>query len=90
MQEVKSLKKTHPVKKGRTTVEAIDFEEDEAKKLELIKRYMGLKKNREVIKTLIYQKFDEIKLAEENMREQQISEARAMEYLKNFTCPLFE
>jgi hypothetical protein len=87
---VKRLKKKHTTKGGRKTVEAIDFEEDEAKKLELVKRYMGLKKNKEVIKALIFEKFDGIKLEEENLAKQRIAEEKAMEYLENFTCPLFK
>ena len=84
------MKKTHPVKKGRTTVEAIDFEEDEAEKLELVKRHMGLKQNKDVIEALILEKFDEIKLEEKNLAKQRIAEEKAMEYLENFTCPLFK
>ena len=55
------MKKTHPVKKGRTTVEAMNFEEDEAEKLELVKSHMGLKQNKDAIKALILEKFNEIK-----------------------------
>ena len=84
------MKKKYPVKEGRTTVEAIDFEEAEAEKLELVKKHMGLKQNKEVIKALVREKFGEIKLAEENLRKQQIAEAKAMEYLENFICPLCE
>jgi hypothetical protein len=51
---------------------------------------MGLKQNKEVIKALVLEKFGEIKLAEENLRKQQIAEAKAMDYSKHFTCPLFE
>jgi hypothetical protein len=81
------LKKEHPLKMGRRTVEAIDFEEAEVEKLELVKKRMGLRQNKEVIKVLILEKFGEIKLAEENMRKQQIAESKAMEYLENFICP---
>ena len=90
IEEVKSLKKTHPVKKGRTTVEAMDFEEDEAEKLELVKRHMGLKQNKDVIKALILEKFNEIKLEEKNLAKQRIAEEKAKEYSENFTCPLFK
>ena len=58
---MKSLKKPLPVKKGRTTVEAMNFEEDEAEKLELVKSHMGLKQNKDAIKALILEKFNEIK-----------------------------
>ena len=81
------MKKEHPLKEGRKTVEAIDFEEADAEKLELIKKHMGLKQNKDVIKALVREKFGEIKLAEENLRKQQIAEAKAMEYLENFICP---
>lgn len=84
------MKKKHLAKEGRKIVEVIDFVEAEAEKLELVKRHMGLKRNKEVIKALVFEKFDEIKLAEENRRKQQIAEAKAMEYLENFTCPLFK
>lgn len=84
------MEKKHPLKEGRKTVEVIDFEEDEAEKLELVKRYMSLKQNKEAIKALIFEKFDEIKLKEENHRKQQIAEEKAMKYLENFTCPLFK
>jgi hypothetical protein len=84
------LKKEHPLKEGRKTVEAIDFEEADAEKLELIKKHMGLKQNKDVIKALVREKFGEIKLAEENLRKQQIAEAKAMDYAKHFTCPLCE
>jgi long-subunit acyl-CoA synthetase (AMP-forming) len=87
---VKRLKKTNPVEKGGKTVEALDFEEDEAEKLELVKRHMGLKKNKDVIKALILEKFDEIKLEEKNLTKQRIAEEKAMEYSENFTCPLFK
>ena len=84
------MEKKHPLKEGRKTVEVIDFEEDEAEKLELVKRYMSLKQNKEAIKALIFEKFDEIKLEEENHHKQQIAEEKAMKYLENFTCPLFK
>jgi hypothetical protein len=87
---VKRVKKEYPLKEGSKTVEAINFEEAEAEKLELVKKHMGLKQNKDVIKALVLEKFGAIKLAEENLRKQQIAEAKAMEYLENFTCPLFE
>ena len=82
------MKKEHPSKEGRMTVEAIDFEEAEAEKLEVVKKHIGLRQNREAIKALILEKFGEIKLAEENLHKQKIAEAKAMEYLEKFTCPL--
>jgi hypothetical protein len=88
--EVKKLKKEYPANVGRKTVEVIDFEEAEAEKLELVKRYMGLKQNREVIKALICEKCDDIKLIAEKQRKRQIEEAEAMEYLEKgeYKCPM--
>jgi hypothetical protein len=59
------LKSKHPVKEGRTVEEA-DFEEAEVEKLEFVKSNMGLKTNKAVIKALIFQKFNEIKLRGES------------------------
>jgi hypothetical protein len=89
IEEVKKLKE-HPANVGRKTVEMIDFEETEAEKLELVKRHMGLKQNREVIKALICEKCDEIKLLEEAQRKRQIEEAKAMEWLEKgeYKCPM--
>ena len=53
------------MKEGRTVEEA-DFEEAEVEKLEFVKSNMGLKTNKEVIKALIFQKFNEIKLRGES------------------------
>ena len=83
------MKRKHRAKEGRT-VEEIDFEKAEVEKLKLVKRHMDLKTNREVIKTLIFQKFDEIKLKKENLAKQRIAEEKAISYLENFTCPLFK
>jgi hypothetical protein len=87
---VKKLKKEYPANVGRKIVEVIDFEEAEAEKLELVKRHMGLKQNKEAIKALISEKCDEIKLTEEKQRKRQIEEARAMEYLEKgeYSCPM--
>jgi hypothetical protein len=87
---VKKLKNEYPANVGRKTVEMIEFEEAEAEKLELVKRHMGLKQNKDVIKTLISEKCDEIKLAEEKQRKRQIEEAKAMEYLEKgkYECPM--
>jgi hypothetical protein len=85
IKEVKKLKKGDPKK-----VEMIEFEEAEAEKLELVKRHMGLKQNKEAIKALIFEKCDEIKLLEEKQRKRQIEEAKAMEYLEKgeYECPM--
>jgi long-subunit acyl-CoA synthetase (AMP-forming) len=86
---VKKLKE-YPANVGGKTVEMIDFEEAEAEKLELVKRHMGLKQNKEAIKALISEKCDDIKLTEEKQRKQQIEEAKAMEYLEKgeYKCPM--
>jgi hypothetical protein len=51
---------------------------------------MGLKQNKEVIKALICEKCDEIKLLEEKKHQRQIEEAKAMECLKKgeYKCPM--
>jgi hypothetical protein len=90
IKEVKKLKKEYPANVGRKIVEMIEFEEAEAEKLELVKRHMGLKQNREVIKALICEKCDEIKLLEEEQRKRQMDEAKAMEWLEKgeYKCPM--
>jgi hypothetical protein len=87
---VKKLKKEYAANVGRKTVEVIDFEEAETEKLELVRRHMGLKQNKEAIKALISEKCDDIKLKEEKQRKQQIEEAKAMEYLEKgeYKCPM--
>jgi len=87
---VKKLNKGYPANVGGKTVETIEFEKAEAEKLELVKRHMGLKQNKEVIKALICEKSDEIKLLEEKKRKRQIEEARAMECLEKggYKCPM--
>jgi len=50
----------------------IDFEETEVEKLEFVKSHMGLKQNREVIRALIFEKCDDIRLTEEKQRKRQI------------------
>jgi hypothetical protein len=90
LKEVKKMKKEYSANVGRKTVEMIEFEEAEAEKLELVKRHMGLRQNREVIKALICGKCDEIKLLEEKQRKRQIEEAKAIEYLEKgeYKCPM--
>jgi len=77
---------------GGKIVEVIDFEEAEAEKLELVKRHMGLKQNKEAIKALIAEKCAAIKLAEERERKRFIEEAKAMEYLEKgkYVFPMYE
>lgn len=60
----------------------IDFEEAEAEKFEVVKKYMGLKQNTEVIRALISEKYNELKALEEKRRLQRIREAEAMEWLE--------
>ena len=74
----------------RKTVEMMDFEEAEAEKLELVKKHMGLKQDGEIIKALICEKCDEIKLLEERQRKRQVEEAKAMECLEKgeYKCPM--
>jgi hypothetical protein len=87
---VKELKKEYPANVGGKIVEMINFEEAEAEKLEIIKRHMGLKQNKEAIKALIAEKCNEIKFTEEKQRKRQIDEAKAMEYLEKgeYKCPM--
>jgi hypothetical protein len=68
----------------------MDFEAAEVEKFEAVKRYMGLKQNTEVIRALISQKYNEIRVLEEKQRLQRIREAEAMEWLENgeYKCPM--
>jgi hypothetical protein len=68
----------------------IDFENDEAEKFEVVKKYMGLKQNTEVIRALISEKYNELKALEEKRRLQRIREAEAMEWLEKgeYKCPM--
>jgi hypothetical protein len=90
IKEVKKLSNEYSANVGRKTVETIEFEEDETEKLELVRRHMGLKENKEVIRALICEKCDEIKLLEERQRKRQIEEAKAMECLEKgeYKCPM--
>jgi hypothetical protein len=90
IKEVKKLNNEYSANVGRKTVETIEFEEAEAEKLELVRKHMGLKQNGEVIKALICEKCDEIKLLEEKQRKRQIEEAKAMECLEKgeYKCPM--
>ena len=90
IKEVKKLKKEYSANVDGKTVETIYFEEAEAEKLELVRKHMGLEQNREVIRALICEKCDEIKLLEEKQRKRQIEEAKAMECLEKgeYKCPM--
>jgi 2-methylcitrate dehydratase PrpD len=87
---VKKLEKEYPEKVGKKIVAVVDFEEAESEKLELVKRHLGIQQNKEAIKALIFEKCDEIKLAEEKQRKRQIEEAKAMECLEKgeYKCPM--
>ena len=71
-------------------VEVISFEGVEAERLELVKKHMGLRQNKEAIKALISEKCDNIKRIEEEQNRQKIEEAKAMEYLEKgeYACPM--
>ena len=90
IKKVKKLNNEYPANVGKKTVETIYFEEAEAEKLELVRKHMGLEQNGEVIRALICEKCDEIKLLEEKQRKQQIEEAKAMECLEKgeYKCPM--
>jgi hypothetical protein len=68
----------------------IDFEDAEAEKFEVVKNYMGLKQNTEVVRALISEKYNELKGMEEKRRLQRIREAEAMEWLEKgeYKCPM--
>lgn len=64
------------------TLTGMTLKEAEVEKLEVVKRYMGLRQNTVVIRALICEKYDEIRLLEEKQRKQEIAEAKAMEWLE--------
>ena len=68
----------------------MDFEAAEVEKFETVKRYMGLKQNTEVVRALISQKYNEIRVLEEKQSLQRIREAEAMEWLEKgeYKCPM--
>jgi len=68
----------------------IDFEEADAEKFRTIKQYMGLKQNTEVVRALISDKYNEIKLLEQRQQAQLAREAEAMEWLTKgeYKCPM--
>jgi phosphoribosylaminoimidazole carboxylase (NCAIR synthetase) len=87
---VKKLDNEYSANVSGKTIETIEFEEAEAEKLDFVRQHMGLKQNREVIRALICEKCDEIKLLEEKQRKRQIEEAKAMECLEKgeYKCPM--
>jgi hypothetical protein len=90
IKEVKKLNDEYSANVGRKIVETVYFEEAEAEKLELVRKHMGLEQNGEVIRALICEKCDEIKLLEEKQRKRQIEEAKTMECLEKgeYKCPM--
>ena len=84
------IKMTQKVILQRKIPIRIDFEDAEAEKFEVIKKYMGLKQNTEVIRALISEMYNQIKALEEKRRLQRIREAEAMEWLENgeYKCPM--
>lgn len=68
----------------------MNFEDVEVEKFEVVKKHMGLKQNTEVIRALISEKYNEVRILEEKRRLQQIREAEAMEWLKKgeYKCPM--
>ena len=68
----------------------VDFEDVEAEKFETVKRYLGLKQNTEVVRALISEKYNEIQLVKRRRHEQQMREAKALEWLEKgeYKCPM--
>lgn len=68
----------------------INFEDAEVEKFEVVKKHMGLKQNTEVIRALISEKYNDIRILEEKRRLQRIREAEAMEWLEKgeYKCPM--
>jgi hypothetical protein len=75
---------------GGKIIEMIDFEKADIEMLEILKKNFGVKQNKQVIKALIAEKCNIIKLTEEEERKQQVKEEKAMEYLAKgeYTCPM--
>lgn len=82
MRQKMSLKSKIPLR--------IDFEDIDAEKFEVVKKYLGLKQNTEVIRALLSEKYNEIRLLNEKQRAQRIKEAEAMEWLEKgeYKCPM--
>jgi hypothetical protein len=68
----------------------IDFEEADAEKFQIVKRYLGLRQSTEVIRALISEKYNRILLLEQKREAQRAKEARAMEWLEKgeYKCPM--
>ena len=68
----------------------IDFEHVDAEKFGVVKKYLGLKQNTEVIRALISLKYNQIMLMEEKRRSQQLRETKALKWLEKgeYKCPM--
>jgi hypothetical protein len=68
----------------------LDFRGPEAEKFKIVKEYMGLKQNTEVIRALISEKYNEIQSLEQRRQAQLAKEAKAMEWLERgeYKCPM--
>jgi hypothetical protein len=68
----------------------IDFEGDDAKKFQFVKKYLGLKQNTEVIRALISGKYNEIQLLEQKRKADLAKENEALEWLEKgeYKCPM--
>lgn len=68
----------------------VDFEGAEAEKFKIVKEYIGLKQNTEVIRALISEKYNEIQSLEQRRQAQLAKEAKAMKWLEQgeYKCPM--
>ncbi|MFP3985585.1 MAG: hypothetical protein ACLFU9_06440 [Candidatus Bathyarchaeia archaeon] len=68
----------------------IDFEEADAEKFSIVKKYLGLRQNTEVIRALISEKYNEIQLLNQRRQAQLAKEAKAMGWLEKgeYKCPM--
>ena len=67
----------------------INFDGAASEKFEVVKNYLGLKQNTEVVRALLPEKYNEIKVREEQQRRQRIREAEALQWLETgeYKCP---
>jgi hypothetical protein len=82
MRQKMSLKRKIPIR--------MDFEDIDGEKFEVVKKYLGLRQNTEVIRALLSEKYNEIRLLDEKQRVQRIKEAEAIEWLEKgeYKCPM--
>jgi len=68
----------------------LDFEGEEAEKFVAVKKWLGLKQNTEVVRAVIFEKYNEMKRLEKERIEQRIREEEAMRWLEHgeFKCPM--